>query len=253
MMEKEEKKEKENINNEQDKEEGIITESDLLDVYDFQYNDLFPKILKINEQKFFSLLEEQVLLHLRAINKLSDLSLMSYFQDFISERYKSDKKKVESDLEKIKNLPEKEIQYLNYSNCYIHCHHNLNALHKCLNKLIYYSGFVYCLKCNKIYNENQIKLYCNVCDEIYYSNTRKNVDKKKENFFPVCYANNHCPSEEDEEELIRCLECGEILYCDLSKIKKENNKNDNKSEFIKEITCIKCKFDYNLSKINFFC
>ena len=243
----------ENIDNEQNKDEGIIAESDLLDVYEFQYNDLFPKILKIKEQKFLSLLEEQVLLHLRVINKLSDLSLMSYFQDFITERYKADKKKVQSDIEKVKKLPENEIKYLNYSNCYIHCHHNLDALHKCLNKLIYFGGFVYCLKCNKIYNENQIKLYCNKCDEIYYSNVRKEADKNRDNYFPVCYANNHCPSEEDEEELMRCLECGEVLYCDLSKIKEENNKYDNKSEFIKEITCIKCKFDYNLREINFFC
>ena len=35
----------ENFDNEENREgDGIISESDLLDVYDFQYNDLFPKI-----------------------------------------------------------------------------------------------------------------------------------------------------------------------------------------------------------------
>ena len=61
----------ENFDNEENREgDGIISESDLLDVYDFQYNDLFPKILKINEEKFFALLQEQVLLNLRIINKI---------------------------------------------------------------------------------------------------------------------------------------------------------------------------------------
>ena len=45
----EEKKE----NSKDQEKEHIISESDLLDVYDTQYNDLFPKILKINEEQFF--------------------------------------------------------------------------------------------------------------------------------------------------------------------------------------------------------
>ncbi len=59
---------------------------------------------------------------MRIINKLSDLSLMSYFQDLIVERYKTDKKKIEKDLEIVKKLPENETKYLDFSNCYIHCH-----------------------------------------------------------------------------------------------------------------------------------
>ena len=86
--------EEESFENSQSNEaEGVISESDLLDVYDTNYNDLFSKILKINEEKFFALLQEQVILNLRVINKLSDLSLMSYIQEFISERYKAEKKK----------------------------------------------------------------------------------------------------------------------------------------------------------------
>ena len=48
MEEEEEKIIDNNLN-----KEGIISESDLLDVYDFQYNDIFSKILKINEEQFF--------------------------------------------------------------------------------------------------------------------------------------------------------------------------------------------------------
>ena len=249
-----EEEEDEKIDNIQNKE-GIISESDLLDVYEFQYNDLFSKILKINEEKFFALLQEQVLLNLRIINKLSDLSLMSYFQDFISERYKTDKKKAANDIEEIKKLPEEDIIYLDYSNCYIHCHKNLNAFHKCLNKLVLYKGFIYCLQCNKVYNENQIKLYCSECDVIYFSKLRKNVDESNEFFFPVVFAKNHCQTEYSEAEKIKCLECGEDLYYDLSKTleEKEKFKYRRIPDLIKELLCTKCKLIYDTREIRFTC
>ena len=100
--------EEEDLDNSQNGEsKGVISESDLLDIYDTHYYDLFSKILKIDEDKFFSLLQEQVLLTLRIINKLSDLSLMSFFQDLISERYKTDKKKNYNRYDKNKNFTRK--------------------------------------------------------------------------------------------------------------------------------------------------
>ena len=255
-MEEDEKDNGENFDNEENREgDGIISESDLLDVYDIQYNDLFPKILKVNEEKFFALLQEQVLLNLRIINKLSDLSLMSYFQDLIVERYKTDKKKIEKDLEIVKKLPENEIKYLDYSNCYIHCHKNLEAYHKCSNKLILYEGFIYCLHSNKIYNEKQIKLYCTDSDEIFYSRLRENVNESNQNFLSVVYTNNHCPLYDDEEEIIKCLECGEDLYCDLSVIneKKYKYKYNKKMETLKEIICRNCKLLFDTRDIKFTC
>ena len=230
--------------------EGIISESDLLDIYDIQYNDLFPKIIKYNEEKFFARLQEQVLLSLRVINKLSDLSLMSYFQELIYERYKSDKQKIEDDFEKVKKLPENEIKYLDYSNCYIHCHKDLEAFHTCLNKLILYDGFVYCLHCNKVYNENQIKLYCCECDEIYYSLLRKNVIESNAYFFPVAFVKNHCQMENEEEEIIKCLQCGEELYYDLSKLKDENYEPP---DVITQLVCPNCKLMFDTQEVKFIC
>ena len=109
--------------------EGIISESDLFDIYEVQYNDLFSKILKISEEKFFALLQEQVLINLRLINKLSDLSLMSYVQELLTERYRQDKEKAEKDLNLIQKLKNDELFFLNYNNCYIHCNKNLDIKH----------------------------------------------------------------------------------------------------------------------------
>ena len=246
--------EEEKIDNSKDQEkEHIISESDLLDVYETQYNDLFPKILKINEEQFLSLLQEQVLITLKIINKLSDLSLMSYFQDFFSERYRTDKKKVTADLEKIMKIPESEIVYLDYSNCYIHCHKNAKCFHKCLNRLILYEGFIYCVHCKKVYNENQIKLYCNECNEIYFSKLRKDIDKNYDYFFPVIFSQPHCEGEFNEDELITCLECGDYLYYDLSKVIDEKYKYKRQFDTIKEIICPNCKLIYDTRKIKFYC
>ena len=245
--------EEDNIENFQEQDsEDVISESDLLDVYDTQYNDLFPKILKIDEENFFRLLQEQVLITLRIINKVSDLALISYFQDFLSDRYRTDKKKITTDIEKIKKLPENELIYLDYSNCYIHCHKNLNCFHNCSNKLIYYEGFIYCLHCNKVYNEHQIKLYCNECDEIYFSKIRKNVVESNE-LFPVIFSKPHCEVEFNEDEIIKCLECGEELYYDLSKVKDEKYKYKRQKDGIKQIICPNCKLIYDTTEIKFNC
>jgi hypothetical protein len=246
--------EEEDLDNSQNgQSKGVISESDLLDIYDTHYYDLFPKILKIDEDKFFSLLQEQVLLTLRIINKLSDLSLMSFFQDLISERYKTDKKKITTDMIKIKSLPENEITYLDYSNCYIHCHKNLDCFHKCSNKLILYEGFIYCLNCKKAYNENKIKLFCKECNKSYYSKLRENVEEKNKFLIPVVFSRPHCEPDNDENEIIKCLECGEDLYYDLTKVKDQKNKPKKISDTIKDLICPNCKLIYDTKEIGFNC
>ena len=246
--------EEEELDNSQNTEsKGVISESDLLDIYDTHYYDLFPKILKIDEDKFFSLLQEQVLLTLRIINKLSDLSLMSFFQDLISERYKADKIKITTDLEKIKTLPENEITYLDYSNCFIHCHKNLDCFHKCSNKLILYEGFIYCLNCKKAYNESQIKLYCKECNKSYYSKLRENVEETNKFLIPTVFSHPHCEPDNDENGIIKCLECGDDLYFDLSKVKDKKNKPKKLSDTIKDLVCPNCKLIYDTTEISFIC
>ena len=198
MESEEDSQENQNISNNQ----GIISESDLFDVYENQYNNLFSKILKISEEKFFALLQEQVLINLRIVNKLSDLSLMSFFQELIYERYKTDKEKIVKDMDTIPKLNEDEIIYLNYNNCYIHCKNNIEIQHNCGNKLIYFHEFIYCMNCKKVYNENLIKLYCKCCNKKFFSKLRNNNDiniiNNKNNdeyedeiLYPVAFAEKH--------------------------------------------------------------
>ena len=229
---------------------GVISESDLLDIYENQYNDLFPKILKISEENFFAILQEQVLLNLRIINKLSDLSLMSFFQELLLERYKQDKEKAENDFNIIQKLKENEITFLDYNSCYIHCFNNFDLRHNCGNKLIYYKDFIYCINCQKVYNEKQIKLYCNICNVNYISKLRNNdlIDKNEDDeaiLYPAAFDEIHeeCKKENELEndQQIKCFECGSELYFNLAE-KDENF-----------LVCSKCKLMFDIRKVKFKC
>ena len=231
--------------------EGIISESDLFDIYEIQYNDIFSKILKISEEKFFALLQEQVLLNLRLINKLSDLSLMSYLQELLSERYRQDKEKADKDFSSIQKLKDDELIFLNYNNCYIHCQKNLDIKHKCGNKLILYNELIYCLKCKNVYSEKQIKLFCDKCNQNFFSQIRKNIDDNDndndddEILYPVTFNEKHGCKEGDElvntDEKVKCLECGSELYFNLAE------KDDN------FLICTKCKLMFDRRNIKFKC
>ena len=231
--------------------EGIISESDLFDIYEIQYNDIFSKILKISEEKFFALLQEHVLLNLRLINKLSDLSLMSYVQELLSERYRQDKEKAEKDLSTIQKIKNDELIFLDYNNCYIHCNKNLEIKHKCGNKLILYNEFIYCIQCKNVYTEKQIKLFCDKCNKNYLSQIRKNIEDidddndDDEILYPVAFNEKHGCKNSDEllnnDEKVKCLECESELYFNLA----ENDDNF--------LICTKCKLMFDRRNIKFKC
>ena len=230
--------------------EGIISESDLFDIYEIQYNDIFSKILKISEEKFFALLQDHVLLNLLLINKLSDLSLISNIQELLSERYRQEKEKAEKDLNTIQKLKNNELIFLDYNNCYIHCNKNLEIKHKCGNKLILYNEFIYCTKCKNVYTEKQIKLFCDKCNQNYFSQIRKSVDDndadEDEILYPVAFNEKHGCQKSDEllnnnDEKVKCLECGSELYFNLAE------KDDN------FLICTKCKLMFDRRNIKFKC
>ena len=72
---------------------GFILEKELKEIYETQYNDLFPKILSKTKIEFISLLKEQISLHLKIINKKSQNSLNSKYLEIYSKKYFSDKNK----------------------------------------------------------------------------------------------------------------------------------------------------------------
>ena len=225
---------------------GVLLEKELKEIYETQYNDLFPKILTKTNTEFISLLKEKVSLHLKIINKNITNSLNIKYLDLFTKKYNNDKNKATKGLEEILKNEDLQEKYLDILNCYIHCHKCSKILHKCKNKLIYHKNYIYCIQCQKVYNENQIKLYCQECKVYYYTKLRYVLNKRYEYFYPVAFKQYHCPL--DEQEKIKCLECGQDLYYNITYEKNNHRKNT-----IKEVFCLKCKFLYDMNDIYFDC
>ena len=225
---------------------GVILEKEFKEIYNTQYNDLFPKILSKTKSDFISLLKSQVSLHLKIINKTVPNTLNAKYLEIFTKKFFLDKSKTTKGLEDILKNPDLQKSFLQLVNCYIHCHRCTKILHVCKNNLISYKGYIYCIHCQKVYKENQIKLYCEECKTCYYSKIRYLLNKKYENFFHVCFKEYHCNI--DEEEKIKCLECGHDLYYNIA-----YDKNNLKKNGISEIFCLKCKLLFDMNEVFFRC
>ena len=226
--------------------QSIILEKELKEIYNTQYYDLFPKILTKSKSEFISLLKSQVSLHLKIINKTSLNSLNEKYIEIFTNKFFIDKKRTTKGFEDLIKNNDLQKNYLQLVNCFIHCHKCSSILHQCKNKMILYKGYIFCIHCQKVYNENQIKLYCEECKTCYYSKLRYLINKKFENFYNVCFKEYHCKLEEQEK--IKCLECGHDLYYNITYDKKNAQKNS-----ISEIFCLKCKLLFDMNEIFFKC
>ena len=225
------------------KENDYISEKELIDIFKIQYNDIFHNILKYDQNKIMILLQEQVYLHLRLINKIIDYSLIQKTLSLFLNQYLEDKEKVYNTYQIIKNYPNQLI-YLDYLNCFIHCTKCKNALHKCGHNFIVYNDYVFCLSCKEVYNEFQVHMYCKECNEEYFTKLREIKIDSQANFFPAAYEKYHCHTL-DFDEIIRCTQCKSYLYIDIN-----SNKNNNK---IKEIFCQNCKKIYDVTNMSYTC
>ena len=229
---------------------GYISEYYLKEIIKTQYNDLFSKLLKKSHKELFSLLKQQIILHLRIIDKQCDLSLLSKLYENYYEILKEDKCKIQRIYQKIKIFQEKDLTYINTLDIYVHCHKCKEAIHKCGNKLIIFDNLLFCLKCQKVYNQNHIKLFCYGCNKTFITTKRNLSEKKHGYFYSISYSKYHCFLE--NEEKIKCLKCGDDLYYNINN-NKLNVKDFKEIKGIKDIFCIKCKLIFDTKKIFFSC
>lgn len=169
---------------------NYINEKKVKEIFQTQYNDIFHNILKYDKNKMMMLLQEQLYLHLKIINKVTDFSIIQHMFSLFQEKYSEDKKKVFSIYQIIKNNPT-QIIYLDYLNCFIHCIKCRNALHKCGKNLIVNNDYVFCLECLDVYNEFQVNMYCKECKVEYYTKLRE-IKNKNETYatFIIFYGDN---------------------------------------------------------------
>ena len=222
---------------------AYITERELVEIYQEQYNDIFPEILQLEQLDFFKILEKQVISYLYIAKKYSPQTLLKKVEKNFAKKYGEEKKVVSNDYELINNTPRVQLDYLNKYNCIIHCPKCKDALHTCGFKFVVYGNYVYCLSCKKVYNEKKVDMYCDACDIDYYTKLREITDYKYESFFLLAIKDYHC--EVDTEEKIKCPKCDKDLYANLL--------NKNNSRKIGEGTCINCNLNFNLNLFNYKC
>ena len=94
--------------------QGVILEKEFKEIYNTQYNDLFPKILTKSKSDFISLLKSQVSLHLKIINKTVQTSLSTKYLEIFTKKFFNDKSKTTKGFEDI--LKNTDLQKNNYIN-----------------------------------------------------------------------------------------------------------------------------------------
>jgi hypothetical protein len=227
-----------------------VDEEELTKIYEFQYNDVFSKILLINCTQFMNVLEKQVIAYLYIIKKQPIISLLSRVSEYYIQRYNKDKEKVFQAYQIIKQTNEKDLEFLDKTNCFLHCPHSSEAFHTCGNKFILCNDFIFCLQCKKVYNEEQAKMFCDFCGVEYYTKLREIVNEDYENYFSVCF-DSHCPIE--KEEKLKCKNCKEDLYVDISKFNDTKKNQNDKKKKIDNLYCIKCRIIFKTKDINLKC
>ncbi len=222
---------------------NYITEKELLDIFQEQYNDLFSDILIFDQQFFLDNLKKQVLVHLEIEKKYAPPALFKKTEDIFVEKYLEEKDIVLKDYELIQSTPKEQLVYLDRLNAIIHCPKCKDALHTCGYKFILFGNFVYCIYCMKVYNDQQVFMYCEECDLEYYTKLREIVDFNLQNYYLVSISNYHCKL--DEEKKVKCPQCFKDLYADILNPKNFEN--------IEELICIYCNLVFNINLFNFKC
>ena len=203
----------------------------LYDLFLTEYNDLFENSLSMNSEQLISKLIKNI------SQLLGKEKFESYSADLIQHlKQKLLEENINPDMEIINSIKKNIgpfLPQLNINNIMAHCEKCYECVHICGQKLFQSKdkNFVICIKCNKIYKNNMIRLFCNSCNEEYFSYTmpeknRNNFNsREEENYIPVTWAKYHCENYIYDD--IKCPKCNSGVFF--------NNKN-------KLLKCFECKW-----------
>ena len=228
-----------------EKEEGRkfrLTENEyaLLKIAEYEYNDLFPEILKNNKANFFSSLQRYILINLSPKNIIFPTGTLDKILKIIEMNYYID------DYTRILNL----INYVNKNHTYLtfnghnflaHCSQTRKAIHNCGNKfLILDNGrFLLCKNCNLIYHHRNVLLFCDFCNKEYYTEIKEinSVQRfcMENNLKPATWAKYHCNA--IMNDTLKCQKCSNVLY-----LNKKNN-----------LCCLTCNTEIDQFDIKWKC
>ena len=214
-----------------EKEENLNKSNEpLFDLFLSEYNELFENMLSSNVDYIFS----------KLIKNISQLLGKEKFESYpkeLIEKYKDKlyEENIKQDLTLINSIKNGVIgpflPLLDINTIFAHCEKCYECIHLCGQKLYFIKDkkIVICLKCNKIYKSNMIHLWCNSCNEEYYSyivSENNNNPKQRGDYIPITWAKYHCENYIYEE--IKCPNCSSGLFF--------NNKK-------KLLKCFECNYE----------
>ena len=219
-----------------------LTENEyiLFQTAEYEYNDIFPEILKYNKATFFSSLQRYILINLSPKNISFPNGTLDKILKIIEIHYYS------KDFRKLTNLINKDSKlnkYLTFdgSNFLSHCTKTQKAIHNCGNKfLVIDSGrYLYCGNCNLIYHYKNVLLLCDFCNKEYYTSIKEINSIQKycleKNLKPATWSKYHCNA--IMNDTMKCQSCNNILYL--------NSKS--------KLVCLNCNTEFNQYDIKWKC
>ena len=196
------------------------------EIFNSQYEDNFPSILRLKQKDFLSLISSNALLFLKEIYQNNEL-FSSYAKDSIK---KSENLIKDKYLSQYKILSSAYNTYLKNTSSFQclkrfrkHCPFTEKfAYHSCKNnksKLIQIFDtetktvveYLICIECKMCYPPNAILLYCTNCKCDYYSSIISPIENI--NILPATWSKYHCGSLVNET--MKCIKCKNVLYLNL--------------------------------------
>ena len=219
----------------------------LFKIAEYEYNDLFPEILKNNKANFFSSLKRYILINLSPKNFIFPNGTLDKILQIIEMiYYNNDYSRI---LNIINNISKANI-YLTFNghNFLTHCTKTRKAMHNCGNKfLILDNGrFLLCKNCNLIYHHSNVLLLCDFCNKEYYTEIKEINSIQKycieNNLKPATWVKYHCNA--IMNDTMKCQNCSNILYLNKKKKLICLNCNIEIDQFDIKWNCMICSKDF---------
>ena len=203
-----------------------------------EYYDLFPEILKLTKEKFFSSLERFIQISLAPSNIIfPNGTMQKKMENIENSYYLIDKEKIDQYLSK--NL--KSYKTLDDISFFIpHCSKNKKIMHSCEENFYIFGDFefLYCAKCNLIYKPDYLLVKCDNCNVEFFTEIDENEENKEINdkFKLATWTKYHCNVVVNDT--MKCENCNKNLYLNIT-----NNK----------LYCFNCNIELNQLDIKWIC
>lgn len=214
-------------------------EQSLLQLAITEYNDYLPNILTVKTQDF--LLNVAKYIKISSQGKgidCNEQSLSKVMKIIQQQYYEKEYIKVNEIIQSITNID--KCKRFTGEHYIPHCNRCTTPVHTCREKFYYFPPYLLCLKCQKIYDQTCVLLFCKECQVEYYSSVDNSKQSRDDVYKPATWDKYHCDIVIND--VMKCGKCQNVLYI--------NTATHNSSKLL---FCLKCQIEYEQSEIKWNC